>query len=483
MIFCCAESFVHGSAEAQWSTAMAVTGGMQGSPGQPFLSVTRGKNVAIVWSHKLDGDGSRGEIFYREYDGSAWTAPKNISNTPTPSFHPAVIGNTKGDLFFFWGERVGVPSPRPVQYPNSIFFQAITGEQDTGRVVLYSRETDGGMPRPSVGFDSDGRLYVVWMSAIDDTVGTYPLHLRVRDNSGWGPERTTGTFTVTPSMSVTNTGILHAVFISGEPGTGGNSVFTTSTTNQGVSWSGRTLVHSSGIDPAFDPRIVHDARGWIHILWLKSFRNSPFPEAIYHSKSLNGLAWETPLNLAAGLRATMFAITVVVDKEGFLHAVFDAEGSLYYTSYNGICWGQPEHITVAALGAHEPELAIDSLNTLHLVWQDISTTPYTIKYSTRQAEVKTCSPGAPLSPIVLFQNFPNPVSTFTSFEVELAADSHVLLQLFDVLGRGCATIFQGLREKGRSNFVFNAEDLPPGVYFYRLSTGLHTETRKLIVLK
>ncbi|MGB9856269.1 MAG: T9SS type A sorting domain-containing protein, partial [Caldisericum exile] len=59
----------------------------------------------------------------------------------------------------------------------------------------------------------------------------------------------------------------------------------------------------------------------------------------------------------------------------------------------------------------------------------------------------------------------------------------VTLKVFDVLGREVATLVDGEMDSGKHSVVFNAKDLPSGVYFYRLTTPTFSETKPMEVLK
>ncbi|MGC8903460.1 MAG: T9SS type A sorting domain-containing protein [Fervidobacterium sp.] len=59
----------------------------------------------------------------------------------------------------------------------------------------------------------------------------------------------------------------------------------------------------------------------------------------------------------------------------------------------------------------------------------------------------------------------------------------VTLKVFDVLGREVATLVDGEMDSGKHSVVFNAKDLPSGVYFYTLKTSKFVKTRKMMLLR
>ncbi|MGK9477823.1 rhamnogalacturonan lyase family protein [Melioribacter sp. OK-6-Me] len=91
---------------------------------------------------------------------------------------------------------------------------------------------------------------------------------------------------------------------------------------------------------------------------------------------------------------------------------------------------------------------------------------------------------------VLYQNYPNPFnpSTIISYTIPVSnkADNsriHVLLKVYDALGRQVATLVDEQKEPGIYTVEFKADDLPSGIYFYQLSAGNYISTKKMILLK
>ncbi len=84
---------------------------------------------------------------------------------------------------------------------------------------------------------------------------------------------------------------------------------------------------------------------------------------------------------------------------------------------------------------------------------------------------------------VLGQNYPNPFNPTTAIRYRLSVASDVNLGVYDVLGRKVRTLVDGRQAQGEHLVMFDAANLPSGVYFYSLRAGGLTETRKLVVVK
>ena len=89
---------------------------------------------------------------------------------------------------------------------------------------------------------------------------------------------------------------------------------------------------------------------------------------------------------------------------------------------------------------------------------------------------------------ILHQNYPNPFNPSTTIEFELPVGQHVTLDVFNVLGQKVRTVTDQHFVAGNYEIEWdgrdeNGEPVSTGVYFYRLTTGEESFTRKMMLLK
>ncbi|MBN2009749.1 T9SS type A sorting domain-containing protein [candidate division KSB1 bacterium] len=97
-------------------------------------------------------------------------------------------------------------------------------------------------------------------------------------------------------------------------------------------------------------------------------------------------------------------------------------------------------------------------------------------------EIKSIDADLPLK-FHLDQNFPNPFNPSTMIQFTLPKNAHVVLKLYDLVGREVTTLVDEDREAGVHQVTFEAGELPSGIYLYRIQADGYVSIRKLTLLK
>lgn len=85
--------------------------------------------------------------------------------------------------------------------------------------------------------------------------------------------------------------------------------------------------------------------------------------------------------------------------------------------------------------------------------------------------------------IKLLQNYPNPANPSTTIKYYLPRSCNVLLKIFNLAGREIEILVDRFQIAGEYKVKWVAQELPSGIYFYRLQIGDFSETKKLILQK
>ncbi|MCY7362191.1 MAG: T9SS type A sorting domain-containing protein, partial [Ignavibacteria bacterium] len=83
----------------------------------------------------------------------------------------------------------------------------------------------------------------------------------------------------------------------------------------------------------------------------------------------------------------------------------------------------------------------------------------------------------------LSQNYPNPFNPNTKINYELQITNYVSLKIFDVLGNEVASLVNEKQNAGSYSINFDGANIPSGIYFYKLSSGGFTDTKRMILIK
>ena len=83
----------------------------------------------------------------------------------------------------------------------------------------------------------------------------------------------------------------------------------------------------------------------------------------------------------------------------------------------------------------------------------------------------------------LFANYPNPFNPSTTIKFTLVENSAVKLIVYDIMGQELKTLINQILTSGTHTIQFDGTGLSSGIYFYVLTSGSKSMSKKMILLK
>lgn len=122
-----------------------------------------------------------------------------------------------------------------------------------------------------------------------------------------------------------------------------------------------------------------------------------------------------------------------------------------------------------------------------VAYSPCATAPFTISGAVTGVLEPTDPPDIPQA-FHLSQNYPNPFNAGTTISYTLDQPGDVAFEIFNILGQRVWNDYIGQQPAGRHTIHWNGRDsrgqaVPSGIYFYRLSLGEQTQTKKMVLLR
>lgn len=83
----------------------------------------------------------------------------------------------------------------------------------------------------------------------------------------------------------------------------------------------------------------------------------------------------------------------------------------------------------------------------------------------------------------LSQNFPNPFNPSTNINFQIIKTGLATIKIYDILGKEIIFLVNEILNAGSYSIKFNSDNLPSGIYYYKLETGDFRGIKKMVILK
>ncbi len=111
---------------------------------------------------------------------------------------------------------------------------------------------------------------------------------------------------------------------------------------------------------------------------------------------------------------------------------------------------------------------------------------FIVKLHSYVTDINTISTNVP-DKFRLYQNYPNPFNPVTSIKFKIPNqvrdDNIVSLKIYDVMGKEVAVLINETLSPGEYEAQFDGSVLSSGIYFYTLTAGSFTETKRMLLVK
>lgn len=289
--------------------------------------------------------------------------------------------------------------------------------------------------------------------------------------------------------SITSTGInINVVWWDNRDGNA--EIYFKQSTNNGINWLPDTRL-TNNTSSSTNPTISSSGLN-IHIAWFDD-RDGGNPEIYYKKTSNNGINWSSDSRLTFNSGHSQLP-SLSVD-ESHVHLVWEDNTNVItdifyrYSLDGGVNWETEQRLTNNPGVLGEP--SISSFGPyVHVIWTDERDGNKEIYYKHNPTGntigIIPISNDVPQG-FLLGQNFPNPFNPSTKIRFSIPPQNYnnenVKMVIYDFLGREVKTLLNDIVAAGIYEVGFDASDYANGVYFYTLTTGTFSDTKKMVIIK
>ncbi len=83
----------------------------------------------------------------------------------------------------------------------------------------------------------------------------------------------------------------------------------------------------------------------------------------------------------------------------------------------------------------------------------------------------------------LYVNYPNPFNPVTKIKFDIPKSAYTEIKIYDNLGREIYTLVSEEMTAGKYETDWNASNYPSGVYYYKLTSGDYSDSKKMVLVK
>ncbi|MHA1552334.1 MAG: hypothetical protein ACTSQC_10370 [Candidatus Heimdallarchaeaceae archaeon] len=331
-----------------------------------------------------------------EHSNWWWTDAEVVSTESTGNSQtPSIILDSEGNLHVAWHDLTDYLGAG-IDY--DIFYKVWDSSTKIwGVTELISSESTGISQSPIVAIDSDDTLHVCWYDSTDylGSGPDYDIHYKYKTSGGsWSAAEVVSTESTagssSPSFIIDSANNFHVTWqdITDYLGSGVDSDIFYKFRASGGSWGAAEVVSTESTDSSVSSNLFIDSTGNAHVIWqdLTDYLGAGINYDIFYKVKLSSSSlWSVTEVVSTVSTDGASSPSIAVDSADSVHIVWfdstDYSGSgtgpsLFYRLKDDLSgtWSFTDVLTLETPGpSYYQEIAIDSADNIHVIWCDHTT--------------------------------------------------------------------------------------------------------------
>ncbi len=386
----------------QWSTIELISSDNTTHSFNPIIASDSMGNIYIVWWEVTDFDvaGTDYDVYYKKWDSSlqTWSIAEIITSESTGYAYKFSIAIDRMDnIHFVWEDTTdydGTGTDKDIYYKKLDSKTQLWSNRE-----IISPEFTGSSILPNIVCDDLGNIHVVWTDTTDyDGAGTdYDIFYRKLDSKTqtWSAAELVSTDSTEssafPQITIDDLGDIHTVWrdLTDYDNSGADEdIFYKKWDHTSQAWSNTKVVSTESTSDSKYPKITNDNGGNIHIIWQDTtdYGGSGISSDIFYKKwDPSSQSWgitEVVSTESSGVLSAAQSPSFAIDSFDTMHVVWiDAvdyngagnDNDIFYKKRTSeeSTWGTISYVlSTNTGGSYNPSICLDNSEFLHLGWQD-----------------------------------------------------------------------------------------------------------------
>ena len=443
---------------------------------------THGKCIAsensylhTAWCDNRDGNY---EIYYKRStdNGQTWSSDQRLTSNSAASTEPCISSYGSNVHILFNDERSG--------YFEIYYMRSTNNGTNWSTAIRVS--DDDTYHSYSAYIYATNYIYAAWL---DEYFGDLDIYYSRSSNNGYNwsaPVSLTNGNLAQKYPAISSSGSnVHIVYEDERASLTNTEIYYRRSTNSGVNWDAEIRLTNNSAQ-SWNPHITSEGNS-VYVVFDDDRTGN---HEIYFKRSTNnGINWSSDAILT--INSASSGSPAISVSGIYTHIVWgdsrDGNSEIYYkfSTNSGSSWGSDTRLTNNSGESRGANVCLSG-NVVNVLWYDDRNGNNEIYYKRNPTGnptgIEIISSEIP-ERFSLSQNFPNPFNPTTNFEFTVPNRGFVNVTIFDAMGRVVETLVNEELKPGTYEAEWRASKFSSGVYFYKLTSGDFSETKRMVMIK